>query len=194
MPRCVFLYKSTLHPCNHTPSLNSSHEHQRVRRRRARHPYLRRRPPERQGSSTSPRDAPASVATCPRKSGGVVPFLRQPVRGAHRLPAEDRGLRARRRHRHGHSALPVPRPLGRVPGTSVSVVAPVLSHHHHVIFLRSQHCQRLNLRARNACRLFMAANAIAAGYLVLSLPFSATLVLRPQATGLRLLLVVCDMW
>jgi hypothetical protein len=39
----------------------------------------------------------------------------------------------------------------------------------------------------------MVANAIAAGYLVLSLPFSATLVLRPQATGLRLLLVVCDM-
>jgi hypothetical protein len=37
-----------------------------------------------------------------------------------------------------------------------------------------------------ACRLFMVAIVIAAGYLVLSLPFSATLVLR-------LLLVVCDM-
>jgi hypothetical protein len=57
---------------------------------------------------------------------------RQPVRGAHRLPAEDRGLWAHpgRRHRHGrrdalrlHSALPVPRPLGRVPGISVSVAA-----------------------------------------------------------------------
>ncbi|TVU16671.1 hypothetical protein EJB05_40246, partial [Eragrostis curvula] len=40
---------------------------------------------------------------------------------------------------------------------------------------------------------FMVANAIAAGYLVLSLPFSATIVLRPQATGLRLLLLICDM-
>lgn len=39
----------------------------------------------------------------------------------------------------------------------------------------------------------MVANAIAAGYLVLSLPFSAVIVLRPQAIGLRHLLLVCDM-
>ncbi|KAG8066775.1 hypothetical protein GUJ93_ZPchr0004g39182 [Zizania palustris] len=40
---------------------------------------------------------------------------------------------------------------------------------------------------------FMVANAITAGYLVLSLPFSAAVVLRPQTTGLRLLLLVCDL-
>uniref|UniRef100_A0A0E0KX11 CASP-like protein n=1 Tax=Oryza punctata TaxID=4537 RepID=A0A0E0KX11_ORYPU len=40
---------------------------------------------------------------------------------------------------------------------------------------------------------FMVANAIVAGYLVLSLPFSAVLVIRPQTIGLRLLLLVCDM-
>ena len=39
----------------------------------------------------------------------------------------------------------------------------------------------------------MVANAIAAGYLVLSLPFSAVIVLRPQAIGLRHLLLVCDL-
>ncbi|EEC78284.1 casparian strip membrane protein 1 [Oryza sativa Japonica Group] len=40
---------------------------------------------------------------------------------------------------------------------------------------------------------FLVANAIVAGYLVLSLPFSAVLVIRPQTIGLRLLLLVCDM-
>jgi len=44
-----------------------------------------------------------------------------------------------------------------------------------------------------ARRFFMVANAIAAGYLVLSLPFSAAIVLRPQAIGLRHLLLVCDL-
>lgn len=39
----------------------------------------------------------------------------------------------------------------------------------------------------------MVANAIAAGYLVLSLPFSAAVVLRPQAIGLRHLLLICDL-
>ncbi|KAF7017487.1 hypothetical protein CFC21_030924 [Triticum aestivum] len=38
----------------------------------------------------------------------------------------------------------------------------------------------------------MVASAIAAGYLLLSLPFSAVVVLRPQTTVLRLLLLVCD--
>nr|CAJ86161.1 H0913C04.2 [Oryza sativa] len=42
-------------------------------------------------------------------------------------------------------------------------------------------------------RFFLVANAIVAGYLVLSLPFSAVLVIRPQTIGLRLLLLVCDM-
>ncbi|WVZ87748.1 hypothetical protein U9M48_034338 [Paspalum notatum var. saurae] len=43
-----------------------------------------------------------------------------------------------------------------------------------------------------ALLFFMVANAIAAGYLVLSLPFSAVVFLRPQAIGLRHLLLVCD--
>lgn len=38
----------------------------------------------------------------------------------------------------------------------------------------------------------MIGNAIAAGYLVLSLPFSAVGILRPKATGLRLLLLIFD--
>jgi uncharacterized protein (TIGR01569 family) len=39
----------------------------------------------------------------------------------------------------------------------------------------------------------MVANAIAAGYLVLSLPFSAVGIFRPAAAGVRLFLVVCDL-
>ena len=42
------------------------------------------------------------------------------------------------------------------------------------------------------CRFLMVASAVAAGYLVLSLPFSAFIVLRPQTTILRFLLLVCD--
>ncbi|CAM0903791.1 unnamed protein product [Alopecurus aequalis] len=38
----------------------------------------------------------------------------------------------------------------------------------------------------------LVASAVAAGYLVLSLPFSAFIVLRPQTTILRFLLLVCD--
>lgn len=38
----------------------------------------------------------------------------------------------------------------------------------------------------------MVGNAIVAGYLVLSLPFSAVGIIRPKATGVRLLLLVCD--
>ncbi|KAG8043969.1 hypothetical protein GUJ93_ZPchr0458g22386 [Zizania palustris] len=57
--------------------------------------------------------------------------------------------------------------------------------------------QFLQFRARfddfPAFLFFMVANAITAGYLVLSLPFSAAVVLRPQTTGLRLLLLVCDL-
>ncbi|KAL5232494.1 hypothetical protein ABZP36_031270 [Zizania latifolia] len=43
-----------------------------------------------------------------------------------------------------------------------------------------------------AFTFFMVGNAIAAGYLVLSLPFSAAGIIRPKATGVRLLLLVCD--
>ena len=43
------------------------------------------------------------------------------------------------------------------------------------------------------CRFFLVANAIAAGYLVLSLPFSAVGILRPTAAVVRLFLLVCDM-
>ncbi|XP_062192731.1 casparian strip membrane protein 2-like [Phragmites australis] len=43
-----------------------------------------------------------------------------------------------------------------------------------------------------AFTFFMVGNAIAAGYLVLSLPFSVVGILRPKATGVRLFLLVCD--
>uniref|UniRef100_A0A453S4U8 CASP-like protein n=1 Tax=Aegilops tauschii subsp. strangulata TaxID=200361 RepID=A0A453S4U8_AEGTS len=43
-----------------------------------------------------------------------------------------------------------------------------------------------------AFTFFMVANAVAAGYLVLSLPFSIVGIIRPKATGIRLLLLVCD--
>ena len=42
------------------------------------------------------------------------------------------------------------------------------------------------------CRFLLVASAVAAGYLVLSLPFSAFIVLRPQTTILRFLLLACD--
>jgi uncharacterized protein (TIGR01569 family) len=40
---------------------------------------------------------------------------------------------------------------------------------------------------------FLAANAVAAGYLVLSLPFSVVGIIRPKATVVRLLLLIGDM-
>ncbi|KAF8647446.1 hypothetical protein HU200_065356 [Digitaria exilis] len=43
-----------------------------------------------------------------------------------------------------------------------------------------------------AFTFFVVANAIAAGYLVLSLPFSAVGIVRPKATGVRLFLLLCD--
>jgi Domain of unknown function (DUF588) len=51
---------------------------------------------------------------------------------------------------------------------------------------------KLKVKKENACRFFVIGNAIAAGYLVLSLPFSAVTVIRSQATGLRLLLLIFD--
>ncbi|WVZ95597.1 hypothetical protein U9M48_041337 [Paspalum notatum var. saurae] len=43
-----------------------------------------------------------------------------------------------------------------------------------------------------AFTFFLVANAVAAGYLVLSLPLSAACVLRPKKGGARLLLLLCD--
>ncbi|KAF0925302.1 hypothetical protein E2562_016001 [Oryza meyeriana var. granulata] len=43
-----------------------------------------------------------------------------------------------------------------------------------------------------AFTFFMVANAIAAGYMVLSLPFSAATIMSSKATGVKLLLLVCD--
>ncbi|KAL0460803.1 UNVERIFIED_CONTAM: Casparian strip membrane protein 3 [Sesamum latifolium] len=42
------------------------------------------------------------------------------------------------------------------------------------------------------CRFFVVANAIASGYLVLSLPFSIVAIVRPHAVGLKLLLIILD--
>lgn len=44
----------------------------------------------------------------------------------------------------------------------------------------------------SAFTFFMVANAVAAGYLLMSLPFSAFGVIRPKATSVRLLLLICD--
>ncbi|GMG98432.1 hypothetical protein Nepgr_000272 [Nepenthes gracilis] len=43
-----------------------------------------------------------------------------------------------------------------------------------------------------AFSFFVVANAIASGYLVLSLPFSVVTIVRPNAVGIRLLLLVLD--
>ncbi|KAJ1266757.1 hypothetical protein BS78_07G002600 [Paspalum vaginatum] len=43
-----------------------------------------------------------------------------------------------------------------------------------------------------AFTFFLVGNAVASGYLVLSLPFSASCVVRPKATGVRLFLLLCD--
>jgi hypothetical protein len=44
----------------------------------------------------------------------------------------------------------------------------------------------------NYCRFFVIAMAIVSGYLVLSLPFSIVAIIRPHATGPRLLLIILD--
>ncbi|CAL9145496.1 unnamed protein product [Musa hybrid cultivar] len=49
-----------------------------------------------------------------------------------------------------------------------------------------------NVFVRCCRRFFVVANAIAAGYLVLSLPFSLAIMIRPRAIGPRLLLFICD--
>ncbi|CAL9107946.1 unnamed protein product [Musa textilis] len=49
-----------------------------------------------------------------------------------------------------------------------------------------------NVFVRCRRRFFVVANAIAAGYLVLSLPFSLAIMVRPRAIGPRLLLFICD--
>ncbi|MQL77677.1 hypothetical protein Taro_010088 [Colocasia esculenta] len=52
------------------------------------------------------------------------------------------------------------------------------------------HDHHINVHARG--RWFMVANAIAGGYLVLSIPFSFFSIVRPHALGLRLLLLILD--
>lgn len=41
-------------------------------------------------------------------------------------------------------------------------------------------------------RFFVVANAIASGYLVLSMPFSIITIVRPHAAGVKLLLLILD--
>ncbi|GER25380.1 casparian strip membrane protein 1 [Striga asiatica] len=43
-----------------------------------------------------------------------------------------------------------------------------------------------------AFKFFVVANAVASGYLVLSLPFSIVCIVRPQAAGIKLLLLLFD--
>jgi hypothetical protein len=43
-----------------------------------------------------------------------------------------------------------------------------------------------------SCRFFVIANAIASGYLVLSLPFSIVCIVRPHLVGPRLFLIIVD--
>jgi len=49
-----------------------------------------------------------------------------------------------------------------------------------------------NFETSKKCRFFVIAMAIVGGYLVLSLPFSIVSIVRPQAVGPRVLLLVLD--
>lgn len=44
----------------------------------------------------------------------------------------------------------------------------------------------------DTCRFFVVANAVAVGYVGLSMPFSIVCIIRPRAIGPRLLLVIFD--
>ncbi|XP_062184307.1 casparian strip membrane protein 1 [Phragmites australis] len=117
--------------------------------------------------------APTTAATtAPRKTG--VPFFRRADRGSRCVALIDFVLR-----------------IAAFGPTLAAAIATATSDETLSVFT-----QFFQFRARfddfPAFLFFMVANAIAAGYLVLSLPFSAVVVLRPQATGLRLLLLVCD--
>ncbi|XP_062227196.1 casparian strip membrane protein 1-like [Phragmites australis] len=117
--------------------------------------------------------APAATTTAPRKIG--LPFFRQADRGSRCVALIDFVLR-----------------IAAFGPTLAAAIATGTSDETLSVFT-----QFFQFRARfddfPALLFFMVANAIAAGYLVLSLPFSFVIVLRPQATGLRLLLLVCDM-
>ncbi|KAJ1273549.1 hypothetical protein BS78_06G289900 [Paspalum vaginatum] len=118
--------------------------------------------------------APAATTTtaAPRKTG--LPFFRRADRGSRCVALIDFVLR-----------------IAAFGPTLAAAIATGTSDETLSVFT-----QFFQFRARfddfPALLFFMVANAIAAGYLVLSLPFSAVVVLRPQAIGLRHLLLVCD--
>ncbi|CAN6241463.1 unnamed protein product [Urochloa humidicola] len=126
-------------------------------------------PPAAASSAAAPA---AAAATAPRKTG--VPFFRRADRGSRCVALVDFVLR-----------------IAAFGPTLAAAIATATSDETLSVFT-----QFFQFRARfddfPALLFFMVANAIAAGYLVLSLPFSAAVVLRPQAIGLRHLLLVCD--
>ncbi|KAL6844216.1 hypothetical protein ACP4OV_025889 [Aristida adscensionis] len=127
-------------------------------------------PPPAASAPAAPAPAPA---TAPRKTG-FLPFFRRADRGSRCVALIDFLLRV--------AAFGPALAAAIATGTSDETL--------------SVFTQFFQFHARfddfPAFLFFMVANAIAAGYLVLSLPFSAVVVLRPQATGVRLLLLVCD--
>ncbi|CAN6236716.1 unnamed protein product [Urochloa humidicola] len=130
-------------------------------------------PPAAAPAASSAAPAPAAAAaTAPRKTG--VPFFRRADRGSRCVALVDFVLR-----------------IAAFGPTLAAAIATATSDETLSVFT-----QFFQFRARfddfPALLFFMVANAIAAGYLVLSLPFSAAVVLRPQAIGLRHLLLVCD--
>ncbi|PUZ49589.1 hypothetical protein GQ55_7G337900 [Panicum hallii var. hallii] len=132
-------------------------------------------PPPAASSAAPPAAAPAAAATtaAPRKTG--LPFFRRADRGSRCVALIDFVLR-----------------IAAFGPTLAAAIATATSDETLSVFT-----QFFQFRARfddfPALLFFMVANAIAAGYLVLSLPFSAAIVLRPQAIGLRHLLLVCDL-
>ncbi|GJN01274.1 hypothetical protein PR202_ga18527 [Eleusine coracana subsp. coracana] len=117
------------------------------------------------------RDAP--VASAPRKTGRI-PFFRRADRGSRCVALIDFVLR-----------------VAAFGPTLAAAIATATADETLSVFT-----EYFQFRARfdefPALVFFMVANAVAAGYLVLSLPFSVAVFLRPHAIGLRLLLLVCD--
>ncbi|KAL5215195.1 hypothetical protein ABZP36_004347 [Zizania latifolia] len=125
-------------------------------------------------SVAAPAPAPAATASQPRKSRGILLF---------------------RRKDHGSRCVALLDFLLRIAAFGPTLAAAIATGTSDETL--SVFTQFFQFRARfddfPAFLFFMVANAITAGYLVLSLPFSAVVVLRPQTTGLRLLLLVCDL-
>ncbi|OEL29785.1 Casparian strip membrane protein 1 [Dichanthelium oligosanthes] len=141
----------------------------------ARHHGKATAPPAAASSAVPAAAAPAAAAattTAPRKTG--LPFFRRADRGSRCVALIDFVLR-----------------IGAFGPALAAAIATGTSDETLSVFT-----QFFQFHARfddfPALLFFMVANAIAAGYLVLSLPFSAVVVLRPQAIGLRHLLLVCD--